>query len=94
MELGDRRKFTNPIVGEVKSRNLKKISKEEVIAFEKKINEVKKMENLARVQGFIFSRGGFTKEADAYCRERGIACSEDDKWLESGKLKPPDMEGD
>ncbi len=22
-----------------------------------------------------------TKEADDYCREKGIACSEDEKWL-------------
>jgi hypothetical protein len=23
----------------------------------------------------------FTKEAEEYCREKGIACSEDEKWL-------------
>jgi len=32
-----------------------------------------------------FPRGGFTTEAEAYCREQGIACSEDERWLESGK---------
>jgi hypothetical protein len=79
------------IVGEVKSRDLKKFSKDEVINFEKKIAEVKKKENVGRVQGFIFSRSGFTKEAEEYCREKGIAYSEDDKWLESGKLKSPDF---
>ena len=47
------------------------------------------MENLDKVVGFIFSRSGFTKEAEDYCKEKGIACSEDKKWLESGKLKPP-----
>jgi hypothetical protein len=77
------------IVGEVKSRDLKKFSKDEVITFEKKFAEVKKLENLARVQGFIFSRSGFTAEAEEYCKEKGIACSEDEKWLESGKLKSP-----
>jgi len=47
------------------------------------------LENIERLQGFIFSRGGFTKDAEAYCREKGIACSEDDRWLEPGKLKSP-----
>jgi hypothetical protein len=37
------------------------------------------------VVGFIFSRKGFTKEAEEYCKEKGIACSEDEKWLETGK---------
>jgi hypothetical protein len=49
----------------------------------------KKRENLERAVGFIFSRSGFTKEAEEYCRERGIACSEDERWLESRKLKSP-----
>ena len=34
---------------------------------------------------FIFSRSGFTKEAEDYRKEKGIACSEDEKWLETGK---------
>jgi len=46
---------------------------------------VKKVEKIARAVGFIFSRSGFTAEADAYCREKGIACSEDERWLESGQ---------
>jgi hypothetical protein len=74
-------------VGEVKSRELKKFSKEEVVHFLGKFEEIKTIENLDRVIGFIFSRSGFTKEAENYCRERGIACSEDERWLESGKLK-------
>jgi hypothetical protein len=71
------------IIGEVKSRELKKVSKDEVVHFLGKFEEIKKMENLERVIGFIFSRKGFTKEAEAYCREKGIACSEDETWLES-----------
>jgi len=39
--------------------------------------------------GFIFSRSGFTKEAEDYCKEKGLACSDDERWLETGKLKPP-----
>jgi hypothetical protein len=71
------------IIGEVKSREVKKFSGDEVIEFEKKFAEVKKMENIDRAQCFIFSRCGFTKEAEDYCKEKGIACSEDERWLES-----------
>jgi hypothetical protein len=77
------------IIGEVKSREVKKFSKDEVMEFEKKFAEVKKLEKIDRAAGFIFSRGGFTKDAEDYCKEKGIACSEDEKWLESGKLKQP-----
>jgi hypothetical protein len=73
------------IIGEVKNREIKKFSIEELKAFQLKFAEIKKRENLGRVVGFIFSRSGFTKEAEAYCREKGIACSEDERWLESGK---------
>jgi hypothetical protein len=69
------------LIGEVKSRELRKFSKEEVKTFEKKFSEVKKLEKIDRAVGFIFSRSGFTKEAEVYCKERGIACSEDERWL-------------
>ena len=49
----------------------------------------KKLEKINLAMGFIFSRSGFTKEAEVYCREKGIACSEDEKWIETGKLKLP-----
>jgi hypothetical protein len=70
------------IIGEVKTRDLKKFSKDEALKFEQKFAEVKKMEKIERAIGFIFSRSGFTKEAENYCREKGIACSEDETWLE------------
>jgi hypothetical protein len=79
------------IIGEVKNREQKKFSRDEVIEFEKKFAGVKKLEKIERVVGFIFSRSGFTAEADAYCREKGIACSEDERWLETGNLKSPDV---
>jgi hypothetical protein len=69
------------IIGEVKSREVKKFSKEEAAAFAVKFEEVKKLENIERAVGFIFSRCGFTAEAESYCREKGIACSEDERWL-------------
>ena len=54
----------------------------EIKEFELKFAEVKKLENIERAVDFIFSRSGFTKEAENYCREKGIACSEDESWLE------------
>jgi hypothetical protein len=73
------------IIVEVKSRGVKKFSKAETVEFEKKLAVVKQVEKLERAVGFIFSRAGFTAEAEAYCREKGIACSEDERWLETGK---------
>jgi hypothetical protein len=64
------------IIGEVKSRDTRKFSREEAVAFETKFFEVKKLENIDAAVGFIFSRSGFSKEAEDYCREKGIACSE------------------
>jgi hypothetical protein len=77
------------IIGEVKTREVKKFSKDEVMEFHKKFAGVKKLENIDRAVGFIFSRSGFTKDAEDYCKEKGIACSEDEKWLEPGKFKQP-----
>jgi len=31
----------------------------------------------------------FSTDAEDYCREKGIACSEDERWLETGELKTP-----
>jgi hypothetical protein len=70
------------LIGEVKSRDVKKFSKQEVIEFEKKFAQVKKLENIDRGVGYIFSRCGFTKDAEEYCREKRIACSDDERWLE------------
>jgi hypothetical protein len=74
------------IIGEVKSREVKKFSKDEVEEFERKFFEVKNLEKIERSIGFIFSRSGFTGEAEDYCKKKGIACSEDERWLETGKL--------
>jgi hypothetical protein len=73
------------IIGEVKNRENKKFPLDEITDFEAKFAEIKNRENLERVVGFIFSRSGFTADAEEYCREKGIACSEDERWLESGK---------
>jgi len=70
------------IIGEVKNRESKKFSQEEVIAFMDKFDHLKERENLEQVIPFIFSLPGFTEEAETYCRKTGIACSEDVSWLE------------
>jgi hypothetical protein len=70
------------IIGEVKSREARKFSKEEAIEFERKFEAIKTHEKLDLAMGFIFSRSGFTGEAEGYCREKGIACSDDKRWLE------------
>ncbi|MCU0286612.1 MAG: hypothetical protein MUF15_09450 [Acidobacteria bacterium] len=69
------------LIGEVKNRDLKKFTKEEAIEFERKYCEVKAAEHLDKALGFIFSRTGFTQEAEEYCREKGFACTDDERWL-------------
>ncbi|MCP4152966.1 MAG: hypothetical protein GY757_34860 [bacterium] len=71
------------IIGEIKSRETKKFSKDEVMAFERKFTAIKKVEKIAKAVGFIFSGNGFTKEAEAYCKKKGIALSENEQWLVS-----------
>ncbi|MCP4151907.1 MAG: hypothetical protein GY757_29465 [bacterium] len=71
------------IIGEVKSRESKKFSMAEVKAFEGKFAAVKELEKIERAVGFIFSRCGFTKEAEDYCRGKGIACSDAEEWLDT-----------
>jgi hypothetical protein len=71
------------ILGEVKNREARRFSKEEVIEFERKFALVKEVEHIERAIGFIFSRAGFTKEAETYCKEKGIACSDDERWSEA-----------
>ncbi|MGE5341230.1 MAG: hypothetical protein ACM3SY_07085 [Candidatus Omnitrophota bacterium] len=70
------------LVSEVKNRDNRRFSKEEAIAFERKLAELKLCENIDRVLGFIFSRCGFTEEAENYCKEKGIAYSDDERWLD------------
>ncbi len=71
------------IIGEIKKRETRKFSKKEVLSFMEKFTELKKLANLERVVPFIFSHPGFTQEAEEYCQAMGIACSEDDLWLEN-----------
>jgi hypothetical protein len=69
------------LIVEVKSRDTRKFSIEEAVGFERKFEAVKEFEKLTNVVGFIFSRSGFTNEAEDYCKMKGFACSEDERWL-------------
>ncbi|MCP5054077.1 MAG: hypothetical protein GY940_43310 [bacterium] len=71
------------VIGEVKYRQTKKFSKEEAVEFDRKFAQVKKLENIHRAVGFIFSRCGFTQEAEEYCKQNRLAYSDDERWLES-----------
>ena len=70
------------IIGEVKNRDTKTFSLEEAKNFLIKFEAIRKLENLERVIGFIFSRKGFTEEAEEFCKEKGIACTDDERWLD------------
>ncbi|MCP4146686.1 MAG: hypothetical protein GY757_02955, partial [bacterium] len=70
------------IIGEVKCRDSRTFSKDEVLVFEKKFHLLIELENIERAVGFIFSRSGFTKDAEDYCKQKGFACSEEERWLE------------
>ena len=70
------------IIGEVKNRDIKKFSIEEATEFLEKFTMIKEKENLSPVIGFVFSRSGFTTEAQAYLQEKGIAFSDNEGWLD------------
>ncbi len=71
------------LIVEVKNRDHRKFSKVEAVEFASKLAEVKKHEKIDRAVGLVFSRKGFTDEAEDYCREMGFACSEDERWLDN-----------
>jgi hypothetical protein len=75
------------IIGEVKNRDSKKFTKEEAADFLMKFAEIKNIEKLERAIGFVFSLSGFTEEAEEFCKTHGIACSDDDRWLEKKEVK-------
>lgn len=70
------------IIGEVKNRDTRTFSKDEAVAFLEKFNTIKEKESLNPAAGFIFSRKGFTKEAETYLQENAIAYTSDEQWLD------------
>jgi hypothetical protein len=70
------------IIGEVKNRDTKKFSKDEAAAFLVKLDTIGEKENLDRVTGFVFSRKGFTRDAEKYLKQNGIAYTDNEEWLD------------
>jgi hypothetical protein len=70
-------------LGEVKNRTHQKFTVEEATRFLQTVQEIKEIEGLPRVVGFIFSRNGFTPEAVAYCRTNGLAYTDSEQWLDT-----------
>ena len=60
------------IIGEVKNREEKKFSKDEVLEFENKFVEVKKAEKIERVVGFIFPAAGLQKKRTNIAKQREL----------------------
>ncbi|MCP4146667.1 MAG: hypothetical protein GY757_02860, partial [bacterium] len=70
------------IIGEIKNRESKKFSKEEAGAFLVKFEQLKKAENVRLALPFVFTLSGLTAEAEDFCRQKGIAYSTDNRWLD------------
>ena len=70
------------VIGEVKNRDTKKFSKDEALEFERTFEQVKELENIKRAVGFVFSRCGFTNEAEECLKQKSIAYSDEERWLE------------
>ncbi len=69
------------IIGEIKNRDTKKFSIEEAITFKDKFATIKEKENMHPAIGFVFSRNGFTQEAETFLLENCITFSNDEQWL-------------
>ncbi len=70
------------LIGEVKNRSTKKFSREEGEELLQKTEKLKERENIGKYICFVFSRSGFTNEAEQFCNEKGIAYTGDERWLE------------
>ena len=66
---------------EIREFDMKMIRKEYSEELEKLKKEYGRLLGKHNFQKGYFG-GGFTKDAEDYCREQGIACSEGERWLE------------
>ncbi len=69
------------VIGEVKSRDVKKFSEGEARRFSEKVRELLNAEGVEKHVAFVFSVSGFTQEAVGFFEEHGIAYSDDIRWL-------------
>ncbi len=70
------------VIGEVKNRTTQKFSREEAEKLLEKAAQVREMENISKALCFVFSRPGFTNDAEVYLRDKGIAFSSNEMWLD------------
>ncbi|MCP4150478.1 MAG: hypothetical protein GY757_22210 [bacterium] len=70
------------LICEIKNRDNKKFSRSETAAFLDKFEKIKEKEGLSKSIGFVFSRKGFTKEAEKDLQQNGVAYASDTRWLE------------
>lgn len=70
------------VIVEVKNRETKRFTLEEAGEFIGKAEELKEIEGLEKAVVLVFSRPGFTEEAEDFCLRNKIAYSDDEKWLE------------
>ena len=69
------------VIGEVKSRDVKKFSEGEARRFSEKVRELLEAEGVEKHVAFVFSVSGFTQEAVGFFEEHGVAYSDDIGWL-------------
>ena len=69
------------LIGEVKSRDVKKFSLKEAERFQEKILELIELERIGKHVGFVFATSGFTQEAVEFFEKNSIAWSDDQNWL-------------
>ncbi len=69
------------MIGEIKNRD-NPFTGLEAHEFLDKMATLKEMEQITDALGFVYSRGGFTTPAVDILRERQIAYSDDERWLE------------
>ena len=70
------------IIGEVKCLDTKKFSLGEAERFLEKMGQLVDAEAVGQHVGFVFSVSGIGKDAKEFLEEKGVAWSEDEKWLD------------
>ena len=75
------------LIWEVKHRETKKFSVGEAEEFLEKAGELIRIEGITKYVLIVFSSSGFTRETPDWLASRGIAYSEDARWLDTHLLK-------
>jgi hypothetical protein len=72
------------LIGEVKHRQTTKFSLQEAQAFQVKVAELVRLEQVEDYTLFVFSTAGFQEDLFDYFKEYHIAWSDDARWLDRG----------